>query len=191
MVWLARIRSFTARHRATYWVVVVASGMAVTGILVAQSQQIERARASWGATTQVWVATADAGAGQVLHAQRRQVPVAMVPHGAVTGELPPAAIARQAVAAGEVVVAHDVGAGRLPLLAAGQRAVAIPADDNTITVAVGDRVDVVARGQVLAGDGVVVDVSLGAVVVGVPADDAAGVAAAALDRIAVVVLRPG
>jgi hypothetical protein len=50
----------------------------------------------------------------------------------------------------------------------------------------GDRVEVMAAGVVLASDGVVVAVRPAAVIVAVPAESAAAVAAAAVDRSAVL-----
>jgi hypothetical protein len=69
--------------------------------------------------------------------------------------------------------------------------VAIAADDTTIALVVGDHVDVVAGGSLVATDGIVVEVRAGAATIGVTTVDAPLVAAAALDRTAVVVVRPG
>jgi hypothetical protein len=191
VVWFAHVRSFIARHRATYWVVVAGLALTVAGVLVSQSRQVEHARAAWGTSVDVWVAAADTAPGAVLEVQRRSVPVAMVPDDAITGVWRVGAVARQSLTSGEIVVAHDLGAGRVPLLAADRRAVAVPTDDGTIAVTIGDHVDVVAVGVVLAADGLVVAVGVAAVTVAVPAEAAPAVAAAALDRTAVIILRSG
>ncbi len=190
-MWLAHVRSFVARHRALYWSSVVCLMLVVGLTLLTQSRGVVQARAAWGTSVDVWVSRADTLPGQPITAQQRAMPAAMVPGSAVTAAPPAGSIARQHVADGEIVVAADIGVGRLPLLPAGWRAVAIAADDTTIALAVGDHVDVVAGGNVVSADGVVVDVQPGAVTIGVVAAGAPVVAAAALDRSAVVVVRPG
>lgn len=167
-----------------------AFALTIAAVLVSQSRQVVHARDSWGTSVEVWVAAADTSPGSVIVVERRAVPLAMVPDDAVEGAWPAGVLARQALTAGEIVVAHDVGAGRLSLLPDGWRAVAVLADEGTIPVAVGDHVDVVAAGVVIASAGVVVQAVAGVVVVGVSATDAPAVATAALDRTAVVVVRP-
>jgi hypothetical protein len=189
-VWLARVRSFIARHRAVYWIVVTGLAATVAAVLVAESRQMVHARDEWGTPVDVWVAGADTMPGAVLVVERRVVPMAVVPDDAIVGAWPAAAVARQSLTAGEIVVAHDIGTGRLPLLSPGRRGVSVPADDSTIALAVGDHVDIVAAGVVLATDGVVVQVGLAAVTIAVPAEASPAVAAASLDRTAVIVLRP-
>ena len=189
-MWLAHVRSFIARHRATYWAAVACLALTVALVLVAQSRRLTDARDEWGTSVDVWVAVADTAPGALLQVDRQSMPAAMVPGAAVTGARPDGAVARQHVSAGEVVVDTDVGAGRLPLLVPGSRAVAVAADDTTVPLEIGDRVDIVAGGVVLSADAVVVDLGTGVAVIGVPADDAPAVAAASLDRTAVAVIRP-
>jgi hypothetical protein len=190
-MWFAHFRSFVARHRVVYWSVVGALALTVSLTLVAQSRQAVRERDSWGSTEDVWVAAVDVAPGAVIAAEPRTVPTAMVPQRAVSGAWPAGSVARQHVSSGEIVVDHDLGTSRLTLLPRAWRAVAVAADDSTITLEVGDRVDITASGAVLAVDGVVVDVRAAAVTVGVIADAAPAVADAALQRTAVVVLRAG
>lgn len=189
-MWLARVRSFIARHRAVYWSSVVCLMMVVGLTLLAQSRGVERARQAWGQSVEVWVSRADTSPGDLISAERRSMPAAMAPRAAVRVAPPAGTAARQYVAGGEIVVTSDIGAGRLPLLPDGWRAVAIASDDTTIALAVGDRVDVVAGGEVVSADGVVVEVRPGAVTIGVAAATAPHVAAASLDHAAVVVIRP-
>lgn len=191
MVWLARFRSLVARHRVVYWSVVACLMMVVGATLVIESRRVNAARDAWGDVVEVWIADADIASGAPLAATRTTVPLAMVPARALTGDLPADAVARQHVSRGEMLVEPDIVSGRLPLVPDGWRAVAIAADDTTLELAMGDRVDVVAGGAVLASDGVVVQVGAGAVTIGVAAEDAPSVAVAALDRSAVVVFRPG
>lgn len=188
-MWLAQIRMFFAVHRWVYWSIVAAAAVAVGGSFVAQSRQLADARASWGATIVVWVAADDTPAGTPVRVEARDLPASMVPADALTGPWPADAVARQQLAAGEVIVAHDVGRGRLVLLPDGWRAVALVIDQTGPEVQLGDRVDVVAVGAVLAADGVVVQTTDGVAMVGVPAEVAATVAAAALDRTATLTVR--
>ena len=190
-MWLARVRSFIARHRATYWVAVAGLALTVALVLMSQSRQLNEARDEWGSSVDVWVAAADTAPGDPLLVDRRAMPAAMLPRAAVTGAWPVGATARQTVVAGEVVVAADIGTGRLPLLPSEWRAVAVTAGDTTIPLVIGDHVDVVANGAVLSIDAVVVDMQASVAVIGVPADDAPGVAVASRDGTAVVVVRPG
>lgn len=190
-MWLAHVRSFVARHRAVYWSFVVCL-MLVVGVTVStQSRGVVRAREAWGRSIDVWVSRTDTLPGQAINTQRMAMPAAMVPGSAVTAAPPAGSVARQHVADGEIVVSTDIGTGRLPLLPDGWRAVAIAADDTTIALAVGDHVDIVAGGSVVSADGVVVEVQPGAATIGVIEASAPVVAAAALDRTAVVVIRPG
>lgn len=190
-MWFARIRRFFARHRLVYWLVVAAGALGVGATVAVQSRQLTEARASWGETTTVWVAVADTSAGAELRVHTRRLPGAMVPADAVRGSWPDGAVARQPVAAGEVIVDHDLSVARLALLPDGWRGVALAVDDTSAPVVLGDRVDVVAMGAVLAADGVVVQTTDAAVVVGVPPDVAPVVAAAALDRTATLTVRAG
>lgn len=190
-MWFARIRRFFARHRLVYWSLVAAGAIGIGATFAVQSRQLADARASWGDTTTVWVAAADTSAGAELHVRARRLPVAMLPDDAIRGSWPDGAVARQTVAAGEVIVDHDLSLARLALLPDGWRGVALAVDDTSAPVVIGDRVDVVAMGAVLAADGVVVQTTDAAVVVGVPPDVAAVVAAAALDRTATLTVRAG
>jgi hypothetical protein len=190
-VWLARVRSFIARHRAIYWTAVAAMAVTVALVLVAQSRQVATARDRWGTSVGVWVVVADTPPGTPIAVDRQLVPEAVVPAHALVGEWPADAVAHHHLSAGEIVVGTDVGTGRLPLLAPTWRAVAIAADETTVAVMIGDRVDIVAGGAIVAQAGLVVDVQPAAAIVGVPAADAAALAMASLDHTAVLVLRPG
>ena len=100
----------------------------------------------------------------------------MVPAGAVS-DLPSTATARQRIAAGEIVMAHDVAADRRPaaLIPDGWHAVPV-AERVPSGAAIGDEVTAASGGVVLAGDGVVVGLLAEGVLVAVPADVAAQVA---------------
>ena len=103
----------------------------------------------------------------------------MVPASALT-VVPPAAVARQRVAAGEVLVELDVVTGHLPvaLVPPGWRGVAV-AETVPSGAVVGDLVAAASGGVIVADDGVIVGRAESTVVVAVPAADAPAVAAAA------------
>jgi hypothetical protein len=152
--------------------------------------RIDAARAAWGATEAVAVAVEPARPGQPVVARARHLPVAMIPAEAVR-LLEPGAVARQDVAAGEVLVAHDVVAPRGPaaLVPAGWQALAV-AEPVASGVAAGDRVAAVSGGIVLSAQGLVVGTTAEGVLVAVPADAAAQVAAAAIKGELALLLSP-
>jgi hypothetical protein len=186
-VLLAHIRSFLARHRAVHWALVATVALAAGATVASRSAALERERRAWGASAVVWVATDDVIAGQAVIARRIEAPLTLVPATSVRAD-PTGTAARRDIAAGEVLITSAVG-GDDDQVPPGWRGVAIPADETTLAVRVGDRVDVVAAGAVLATDGVVIEVLTANVVVAVDADAAPAVASAALDRFAVLVLR--
>jgi Flp pilus assembly protein CpaB len=189
-MWPAHIRSFVARHRAVYWGAVATLALVVALALGVQSHRLDRARAAWGRSIAVWVAARDVAPGDVVVAQLRVLPEAALPPSALRGAWPSGAIARQRVAAGEVLVRDDLASTRLPLLGAGHRAVAIAVDDGTPALEPGDHVDVIAAGSVVAADGVVVATGPTTVLVAVEPGAAPAAATAAHEGSAVVVLRP-
>jgi Flp pilus assembly protein CpaB len=157
----------------------------------------DAARARWGPSETVVVATRDIEPGDpldgaVLALERR--PRATVPTSALT-QLPPAdAVAGAAIVDGEVLVAERMAgqglrgpAARLPR---GARAMAIPTEPGlTPPLAVGDVVDVVVAvppdaagggppGFTLVAGALVVAVSEDATTIAVPRDDAPRVAVA-------------
>ena len=183
---LANIRSFLARHRAVHWALVAIVALAAGATVASRSAALDRERRAWGASAVVWVATGDVIAGKEVSARRIEAPLTLVPATSVRAD-PTGTTARRDLAAGEVLTTSAVGDGdgQVP---PGWRGVAIPADETTLAVRVGDRVDIVAAGTVVASDGVVIEVLIANVVVAVTADAAPAVASAALDRFAVLVL---
>ncbi len=114
----------------------------------------------------------------------------MVPADAVI-DLATDAVARQHIAAGEVIVTHDVSPTAAPqsLIPAGWLAVAV-AEPVATGAQVGDGVTVATGGVVIAADGVVVGIVGGGLLVAVPADEAPQVAhAAATGDVAVLLER--
>jgi hypothetical protein len=171
--------------------VAVLAGMA--GLLVMRAASgVDAARRSWGETRQVFVArhAIEPGARLDDSVGRREVPSPIVPVDAVT-ELDPDAMARQHIAAGEIVVVHDVSPSAAPqsLIPAGWLAVAL-SEPVASGASVGDAVSVATGGIVVAADGLVVGVVGEALLVAVPSGEAAQVAQAASTGDVAVLIRP-
>lgn len=174
---LATVRHRLARSPWIYWAVIGALAL-LAGVAVANATSgVEAARRSWGDTRAVYVADADVAPGDLLaeRVERRDLPAPMVPDAAVAG-IDGAAVARQHVAAGEVIVDADVAAGATPqsLIPAGWLAVAV-AERVPSGAVTGDLVRVASGGVVLSDEGVVVASTAESVLVAVPAGAAAQV----------------
>ena len=177
---VARVRHVFARRPWLYWAVVVAIASGAALLTADAVAGVDEARRSWGATREVIVATVDIAPGQPLAGRTapRPRPGPTVPGRALVTAAS-GAVARQHVVAGEVLVDTDVAAGAAPvsLIPEGWRGVAV-AEAVPSGSAIGDRVAAASGGVVLATDGVVVGQSGDAVIVAVPAAEAAQVAAA-------------
>jgi hypothetical protein len=187
---LTRGRRVLARRPWLYWLLVVVLALTAGYAVVSATAGVERAREAWGATGPVVVATEPAAAGEAVVATTRRLPLAMIPADAVR-QLPAGAVARQEVAAGEVVVHHDVVAadGPAALVPPGWQAVAV-AEPVASGVDAGDRVAAASGGIVLAPDGLVVGTTGDGVLVAVPAEAAARVAAASAQGELMLLLAP-
>jgi hypothetical protein len=189
---LAKARHVLARRPWLYWaaVVALAAGAAVAAGHAAAS--VDDARRQWGATRDVVVATADLAPGDPLagHVERRSRPGPMIPSAAVT-TVEPTARARQHVSTGEILVRPDVAAIGSPqdMIPAGWAAIAV-AEAVPSGAQVGDAVSAASGGVVLAEHGVVVGRSGEAVLVAVPAAQAAQVAAASANGELGLLLQP-
>ena len=163
---LAWIRLMLARHPWTYWLVIAVLAGAV-GLSAARAvARIDAARRSWGVHQSVWTATASIEPGQPITAERRAVPRAVVPDGAAL-DVPSGAIARQQLAAGEIVTDADVSAsGSAGLIPDAWVAFVVPA--SVEHSAVGDHLDVFSSDHLVAA-GLVIDVGESELMVAIPA----------------------
>lgn len=186
---VVRIRSWLVRHPRLVWcAAAVAATTAAWGVAGAVGS-LEETRRQWGDTVTVWVAARDLAPGDPIEAAPHQHPRAVVA-AASLGRDPTGLVALQHIAAGEPVMEADVGRSGLELLPAGWRGVSVASVDGALALAPGQRVDVVASGQLLADEAVVVAASGTSVTVGVPSDVAASVADAALRHEVSLVVRP-
>ena len=104
---MSRLRLLLARRPWLHWLVAALCAAVVWWQLAAAHTGLERARAAWGRTRTVWVATAAATAGSAVTATEREYPAAMVPAAAVD-RVSAASVAARDVAMGAVLVAADL-----------------------------------------------------------------------------------
>jgi hypothetical protein len=189
---LARARHVLARRPWLYWLGVAVLAAAAAWGAARGAASVDAARRSWGTPRDVVVATADLAPGDGLagRVEVRARPGPMVPDAALT-RVDGAARARQHVSAGEILVRGDVAAtaGPQSLIPAGWAAVPV-SEAVPSGAAVGDGVAVVGGGAVLAAAGVIVGHSAEAVLVAVPAAEAAAVAAASASGELSLLLQP-
>jgi len=178
---LARVRHVLARRPWLYWLAVSALAIACGLVAARAVAAVEDERQAWGSPRTVVVAAHDLAPGDALDGAtlKLAVPLPLVPPDALAAT-PAGAVARQRVAAGEMLVGHDIAAtaGPQALIPPGWQAVAV-AEPVATGAGVGDRVVAAGGGIVLAPSGVVVAVLAEGVLVAVPSADAPAVAQAA------------
>lgn len=153
---MGRVRSTVARHRVPwprrllmdpvalrYWALAVVAALAVSVVVARSLAAADAARAGWGRSTPVVVATASVEAGDALDGSVRveQWPRALAPSD-VAPELPRGARAKVALGPGTPITAAllEGEAGGDPT--DGRRSIALPLGPDRLPVERGDRVDV-------------------------------------------------
>ncbi len=185
---LAWVRLMVARHPWIYWLAVaLVAGSVGLGTSRALAK-VDAARRSWGEQETVWVASTAIEPGQPVTADRRSVPRAMAPTSAI-GTAPVDAVARQHIAAGEIVTVADLTAGGSAGLVP-DRWVAFVVASPGGHFAVGDHLRVYSGDQLVAA-GLVVDSGESELMVAVPDADAPVLAAALLADSVTIGLSPG
>ena len=184
---LARVRLTAARHPWIYWLVIaVLAGSVAVGAARAMAG-VDAQRRSWGEQATVWVASAPIEPGQPIRSDRRQVPRAMVPAGAID-VAPDDVVARQRIDTGEIITDIDVASpGAAGLIPEGWVAFAVPAPVEHL--ASGDHVRVYAADQFVAV-GVVVDEGDSESMVAIPVEAAPTMATALLANTVTIALTP-
>ena len=185
---LAWIRLMVARHPWVYWLTI--AGLASLVALGAQRAVagVDAQRRSWGQQQSVWMTTTAIEPGQVIAADRNEVPAAVVPVDAAD-EVHAGMVARQHIGAGEIVTKGDItAAGAAGLIPTGWSAFAVPASVEHF--ATGDHVGVYAGDQYLS-PGFVVATGESDLMVAVPAESAPALAASLLANAVTLALTPG
>jgi Flp pilus assembly protein CpaB len=206
---VARYRRFVARHWLIAWLPVAALTAGVGFGVHRHVVALDRARTLWQDRSTVVIARHRIAAGSPISSgdvMLVELPSAGAPAAAL-GALPQGSIARDDLAAGEVVLTNHLlasGGGRLP---PGMRGVSMARSPGSLRVAIGDTVQILAVGdgrrpvaspddgasmsatQIVAERALVVEVSDSSVTIAVEASTAARVAAATAANQAVLVLR--
>jgi len=187
------VRRLTSRRTRRRLLVATVLALVAGGLAASTVARAERSERAYGQVVDVPVVRRAVPAGSVVSAddvERRSLPVAAVPQGAATD--PVGRTARVPLFAGEVLLEARLGGsgpGPSALLRAGQRAVVVPVDERSLTVSVGDHVDVLApddsamapSARRVARNAEVVAVDEAVVTVAVLVAEAPGVARAVLD----------
>jgi hypothetical protein len=185
---LAWVRLTTARHPWIYWLAValVASGV---GLGTARAMaRVDAARRSWGEHETVWVASAAIEPGQPVVSDRRDVPRAMTPVGAL-GTAPVDVVARHHIGPGEIITDADIAAGGpAGLVPDGWVAFVVAASGDHF--ATGDHLRVYSGDQLVAA-GLVVDRGESELMVAIPEAAAPMMATGILADAITIGLTPG
>ena len=192
-------RRLLARRPWIQWVAIAVVAVLSAASVHARLQEVDRQRDSWGATRTVLVATGHTEIGQPIDAERRDLPIAMVPDGALdptaddagdAGEVG-SRIARQLVGPGEIVTRLDVVAERGPQAVTPEGWLAVPVVESPRSGAVlGDRVQVASDGVVISADALVVGLFDDVTLLAVPATEAPLLAAASTAGALTLLLKP-
>lgn len=187
------VRRLLARRPWIYWLVVSAAALATAIAVQHRIAAVDEARRAWGDAREVLIARRDTRPGELLDVEIREVPVALIPTAALNDPTDGRLIARQDVAAGQIVTAPDVGRdgadGPAALLPDGWAAVPI-VESPPLGAAVGARVQIAGDGVVLATDAIVVGYHDDVTLIAVPAAVAPMVAAGAQSGGVAVLLLP-
>lgn len=172
------VRRVLVKRPWIYWSIAALAAVAASASLLARSDRIDAARASWGETRRVWIAATDHAPGDPLTVTARDVPVAMVADAAASD--PEGRSARQHIVAGEIVHDVDLVAPDGPQARTPPGWLAVPISESPASGArIGDRVHVVSDGVVVSADGLVVGVHDDVTLVAVPSEAAPTIPAAA------------
>jgi hypothetical protein len=186
-------RRVLARRPWIQWLAIVVIAAAVTALVHARLQQVDRQRDSWGSTRTVLVASAPVEIGEPLLVESRDLPAAMIPDGAIDPDEARAGapIARQRVGVGEIVTRLDVVADTGAQAMTPEGWLAVPVVESPRSGAViGDRVQVASDGWVLSADALVVGQFDDVTVLAVPAAEAPLLPAAAAAGALTLLLKP-
>jgi len=186
---LVGTRRFAARHPWVHWLAIATVAVALAATVLDRIDQVAATRDSWGDTRSVWITTGAAAPGEPVSAERRDVPLALVPDQAVV-EIADS-LARQHIGRRRIVTAIDVVADTGPGSLVPDEWLAVPVIEFPRSGAsVGDRVQLVSDGFVISSEALVVALFDDVTLVATPAGEAPTVAAAAEASGLTVLLQP-
>ena len=185
----ASARRVLARRPWIQWMLILTLATAVAISVDGRLSQIDARRDSWGATRSVLVASGPIEVGDVLHVRRRDLPIAVVPEGAI--DETQGLVARQRIGVGEIVTDVDVSAKAGPRAMTPPGWLAVPVIESPRSGAiVGDRVQVASDGFVVSTEAIVVDSFDDVTVLAVPAAEAPLLPTASLSGSLTLLLEP-
>jgi hypothetical protein len=150
--------------------------------------RVDAARRSWGDQQTVWVASAAIRPGQPVVADRRDIPRAMTPIGALA-TAPVDVVARQTIGPGEIITDVDIAAGG-PAGLVPDGWVAFVVGSTGDQFAIGDHLRVYSGDQLVAA-GLVVDRGESELMVAIPEAAAPMMATGILADAITIGLTPG
>jgi hypothetical protein len=174
---LAWVRLTVARHPWIYWLAIAVTAGVVALTSASALARVDATRRSWGEQATVWMAGTAIAPGEPINAAAHEIPMAVVPVGALRNS-PTGTVAVQRIGAGEIVTTDDVAvSGPAGLIPADWVAFAVPASAEHF--AIGDHLSVYASDQLVAA-GLVVDDGESELMIAIPAAAAPTMAAALL-----------
>jgi len=183
------IRCVLVRRPWIQWMLIVVVATAIAASVHGRLQRVDAERHSWGATSTVLVATGPIEVGDALRVERRDIPLAMIPPGAI-GQAD-GVIARQRIGVGEIVTDVDVVADAGPQAMTPDGWLAVPVVESPRSGAViGDRVQVASDGFVVSTEAIVVGGFDEVTLLAVPAGEAPLLPAAATAGTLTLLLKP-
>lgn len=176
---VARARLVLARRPWLYWAAVGALAAVLAAGVHDRLAALERARHDWGVTRPVLVAERTLEPGDAVAVRTVDLPVAMVPPGAVAALDEPVRL-RQRVGEGEVLTALDITPASGPAARADAGTVVVALSDPLSRgIGIGLSVQVTADGLIIAESATVVETTDDVVFVAVAPSEGPTVAAAA------------
>ncbi|MFZ9628144.1 MAG: hypothetical protein ACO3C1_02200 [Ilumatobacteraceae bacterium] len=149
----AHIRWLLARHPSVYWALVALTGLIVVLSVRSASDAATTERDRWGTSVVAYVTTGFVARGESVVAEPHDVPLALLPDGALVDAPPPGAVAAHDLAAGDVLDSTDVAeSGEVPA-----SWVVVRVSSPAPRLVAGDGVAVLGAGTLLC-DGTVTDV---------------------------------
>jgi Flp pilus assembly protein CpaB len=164
-------RRVLARRPWIQWAVIVVVATLAAASVHGRLQRVDAERDSWGVASPVLVATGPIEVGEPLRVEKRQLPSAIVPEGAIYEA--DGLVARQRIGNGEIITDVDVVSDSGPQAMTPNGWLAVPVVESPRSgAALGDHVQVASDGFVLSSDAIVVGSFDEVTVLAVPADEA-------------------